>query len=728
MNHPPLQPGKDPHCQYRFGEFLLDLTGGFLHRNGEEVALPPKPFEVLMYLAKHHGRLVSKVELIEAMWQDAAVTDNSLAQCVREVRQALGDRSQQMIRTVARRGYLFAVPVTISAMELPPSTSEHATVSRLDSLPRKDWSRFALMGAAILLLGAISVGLLLYRPRLTAPHELTYTQITNFTDSAVAPALSPDGRMVAFFRSDEPFHTPDPVYVKMLPHGEPLLLSDDSRLKYGLSFSPDGSQIAYTVLERGQPGWNSVTLSPLGGEPRLFMSNASGLTWLDARRFLFSEVSTGVHMGVVTARADRSELRKLYFPQHERSMVHLSYASPDRQWALILEMNPVWQPCRVISLDGSSAGRQVGPPGECRSAAWSPDGRWMYFGVEAGGEHHLWRQRFPRGEPEQITFGPTVEDGIAVLPDGRSLITSIGMQKSAVWIHDRLGARPLTSEGSVAPMRVFPYSSVRFSPDGKSLYYLLKRDSSSAPSELWRTNLRSETGEPALPGVSMLDYDISSDGREVIFSAQRPEEGAEIWWASLDRRAPPRRIPAVEGAWPHFGPDGDVLFQWSDGKANYLVRVRKDGSNREKVFPEPIANIYAVSPDRRWIVLGRLLPDSSSRPLIAVPVEGGAVRTICENPCHAAWAPDGRLLYVEIEPSSLVSPGKTLVIPIPLGDILPKLPAGGVRSLEEGMAIPGTRVEEGASITPGPGGSVSVRVKTTMHRNLFQIPLRGGSW
>jgi hypothetical protein len=51
----------------------------------------------------------------------------------------------------------------------------------------------------------------------------------------------------------------------------------------------------------------------------------------------------------------------------------------------------------------------------------------MYFGVELEGNHHLWRQRFPKGEPEQITSGPTEEEGLALAPDGRSLITSIGM-------------------------------------------------------------------------------------------------------------------------------------------------------------------------------------------------------------------------------------------------------------------------------------------------------------
>ena len=78
----------------------------------EEVPLRPKTFEVLAYLVKHHGRLVTKTALIEMVWPDTAITDNSLAQCLVDIRRALGDDSQQLIRTVKGRGYVFAAPVT----------------------------------------------------------------------------------------------------------------------------------------------------------------------------------------------------------------------------------------------------------------------------------------------------------------------------------------------------------------------------------------------------------------------------------------------------------------------------------------------------------------------------------------------------------------------------------------------------------------------------------------
>src|SRR5262245_37597444 len=105
--------------EYRFGDFTLDLDGGFLRRDGEEVPLRPKPLQVLTYLVEHHGRLVTKSALIEAVWSDTAVTDNSLSRCLLEIRRALADDSQQTIRTVERRGYVFTAPVTSPVLEFP---------------------------------------------------------------------------------------------------------------------------------------------------------------------------------------------------------------------------------------------------------------------------------------------------------------------------------------------------------------------------------------------------------------------------------------------------------------------------------------------------------------------------------------------------------------------------------------------------------------------------------
>ena len=90
----------------RFDRFALDLTRGCLRTGDQEIALRPKPFEVLRHLAENAGRLVSKQELFEAVWPNVAVTDNSLVQCIRELRNKLGDTDHRLIKTVPRRGYL----------------------------------------------------------------------------------------------------------------------------------------------------------------------------------------------------------------------------------------------------------------------------------------------------------------------------------------------------------------------------------------------------------------------------------------------------------------------------------------------------------------------------------------------------------------------------------------------------------------------------------------------
>ena len=99
------------HRAFRFAGYTLDMTRGTL-RNGEHaIELRPKSFEVLRYLVENAGRLISKDEIIQAVWSNVAVSDESLTRCISDVRAALADEHQRVIKTVPRRGYIFDVPV-----------------------------------------------------------------------------------------------------------------------------------------------------------------------------------------------------------------------------------------------------------------------------------------------------------------------------------------------------------------------------------------------------------------------------------------------------------------------------------------------------------------------------------------------------------------------------------------------------------------------------------------
>lgn len=95
----------------RFDRYVLDLERGCLLLKGNEIALRPKTFGVLHHLVENCGRLVSKDELFGAVWPDVTVTDDALVQSVGELRRALGDDGQRLIKTIPRRGYRFEAAV-----------------------------------------------------------------------------------------------------------------------------------------------------------------------------------------------------------------------------------------------------------------------------------------------------------------------------------------------------------------------------------------------------------------------------------------------------------------------------------------------------------------------------------------------------------------------------------------------------------------------------------------
>jgi TolB-like protein len=100
--------------KFTFEGFMLDLEQGSLCNDHGEIELRPKSFQVLRYLVANAGRLVAKEELLQAMWPNVMVSEESLSRCISDVRSALQDVESRIIKTVPRRGYRFTAPVTAS--------------------------------------------------------------------------------------------------------------------------------------------------------------------------------------------------------------------------------------------------------------------------------------------------------------------------------------------------------------------------------------------------------------------------------------------------------------------------------------------------------------------------------------------------------------------------------------------------------------------------------------
>jgi DNA-binding winged helix-turn-helix (wHTH) protein/tetratricopeptide (TPR) repeat protein len=144
-----------PACS--FGDFSLDLERGTLWHGPEEVKLRPKVYEALRYLVENPNRLVPKDELMKALWPDSFVTDDSLVQCFVELRRALGDQAQALLKTVPRRGYIFTADVADGGRPAGPDAPA-ATAPAL--LPRRGvytWTLLAVVALAAIAYSALAL-------------------------------------------------------------------------------------------------------------------------------------------------------------------------------------------------------------------------------------------------------------------------------------------------------------------------------------------------------------------------------------------------------------------------------------------------------------------------------------------------------------------------------------------------------------------------------------------
>jgi len=700
---------------FSFGAVLYEMATGTRPFRGNTSALifhailsqtPAAPLRANPDLPAEIERVIGK-----ALEKDRDIRCQSAAELRADLKRIRRDTGRD-----SDTGRSAAIPVgATAAQEPPPPATRRATRGLV-------WALGALGIVALAGLGYLALARL-RKPAAAGVAE--YVQLTNFSDSATYPALSPDGRVLAFIRNSD-------IYVKSLPDGDPVQLTHDKSATAriwphttGLSFSWDGSRIAYD-------GTKQVWVVPvLGGEPQPFLPNAASLTWVGAQRVMFSEIKSGLHLAVVTAAESRAEERDVYVPPTERGMAHSSRLSPDGKWVLIsseMDSAGVIHECRVLPFDGSSAGRKVGPPGRrCSSAAWSPDGRWMYMTATTGSGSHIWRQRFPDGAPEQITSGPTQEESVVAAPDGRSVVAQIVSRESAIWLHDAGGERQISSQESA----LMPH----FLADGKRLCYLVLDERGFDPltgdrGELWMAETDTGRRQRLMPGIKVRNYDVSPDGKKVVYVSQDAEGKSRLWIASLDRRFPPRQVLPDEANFAYFGADGTLIFQTTEGSQNFVYRVGEDGTGKLRVIAEPITGLLNVSPDKQWLIAGAPVQEEErTRAIFAYPAAGGPRIRLCDSLCGLQWSPDSKLLYLtlrssEMEQSPTIGTSwNTVAIPLKGGALFPPVPAGGFKPGEQLAGAGKSLSVHTFQFTAGNDPAVYGYTVATTHSNIYRIPI-----
>jgi hypothetical protein len=188
---------------------------------------------------------------------------------------------------------------------------------------------------------------------------------------------------------------------------------------------------------------------------------------------------------------------------------------------------------------------------------------------------------FPDGAPEQITWGPTEEEGIAMAPDGRSFIAAVGVVHSA-----RLGARwPRRPPDLARRLRI---------PN----LLLMERGCATSSVQPLRGSCESrnwipDAVDPCCPGSPhpvRLPTTFLRMAWRVVASADQAGK-PHLWLAPLDRSSAPRQIPNADGVEPLFGAGREIFFRKVEGTSGSLYSIREDGTGLRKAADEAIADV-----------------------------------------------------------------------------------------------------------------------------------------
>ena len=541
-------------------------------------------------------------------------------------------------------------------------------------------------------------------------------QITHFATAVRDPALSPDGRMLAYV-VQEPQGIDSQIFVQPAAGGRPKQLTRTPGRKAWPAFSPDGSQIAFTLTGE-EWKWDTWGVPIVGGEaPRLLLPNAHQLQWIRDGRVLFSEFKRGVQVGVVVARASRSEARDLYVPP-SAGMAHVSDLSPDGRLVAIGQMLPL--SCFVMPFVGSGERRAVGTAeAPCAMfVRWSPDGQWLYFASGTAPDFQLFRQPARGGPSEQLTSdrglaGIGVVTWFALTGDGRSVIYPSGDAQETVWLH-RLGENDtqLTFEGDARNPAILA--------DGKQLVYL--SGPRFAPAQMWMRSLDGSSAVEVAPDFRAVSIAPSRDGTFIAFAGPDAHKKVHLWLASLNNSWAPREIDVGdhEVSDVSVAPDSKSIFYVArEGAATQIWRVDADGRNRRPITErEPSLRLSSISPDGRWMSVTR--GARTPREEWIYQADGGGGRMLFTN-WRFRWMPGNRSFL--LTNSGMVS--TAWLVPNATGaDVPSHVPANPTAEI---LARLGGRKVLSADFfvepLPGPDSSSVVYSKVENRSNLFQLAL-----
>jgi DNA-binding winged helix-turn-helix (wHTH) protein len=595
------------------GAFRVDLATRTLWHRGQGIPLPSRAFDALVYLVEHRHRLVGKNELIEAIWRDVVVTDDSLVHAISVLRRALADEPNQphYVQTVARRGYRFVAPVRVVLEDEPPAVT--APVAKAPPVadarapdvapaappaqarpPRRNRRIVAGAIAAALALASAAGWYLASQPRAGngAPTQGLTREIRLFQPPPEGATivsggvLSYDGSSLAFVARNDASGTTE-LWVRAL-HSADLETLKGTEGASKPFWSPDSRRLGFFANGK------LMTVDTVSRETRMVADGGiavAGGTWAADDTILFADWTKGIF----SVKASGGEPTEVVALDRAAQDIVLSWPQflPDGRHFLY----------HVVSLDKTRTGAYVGDLDTRRSirlihtdspAVFAPPRHILHIEREL-----LIAEEFDARSLEltgratvlaRDVSPPSLANENVVSAAGDLLAYRSGVQQQLTWL-DRTGE----VVGTVSmPAVMF---NPRVSPDGSRL---LATSSVATNPGLWLASLsRAEFERVETDAIGPL---WSPDGNRIAYTARggydlliRPAAGG------------PAKALISGGAIKilnDWSPSGDhiVYTQATDGSKMDLWGVQLADGSAFPILATPFNEMQArISPDAKWI-------------------------------------------------------------------------------------------------------------------------------
>lgn len=621
--------------QFEFEEFTVNLKRRCLYRGDERIRLTPTPFKVLEFLLANSGSVVSKGQLLHAVWGGER-DENTVEQAIRQIRRALGDEKEQprFIQTIPGEGYRFIAELR----DLPPANVDVSAGTEGAQVAQKRYPEVAgkITSISVAVVGCLLVAAFALRqtsPGLTAVNPI---RITRSQTRILSPLLS-DGTHIYY-----PQYENGEYSIAEVPaHG-----GERSEVATSLTNPElcDMSSVTQAMLLRNlvqSRDTDGPLYVQLKNEPAQKVGNAMAYdaAWYpDAKSILYSADGT-VYATDITGQTRR---RLFDVPGH----AYWFRWSPDGRTIrfTIIDRNSERTSLWEANADGGAPHRLFADlPYHVCCGSWTPDGKFFLFQVRVGDTFQIWARQehgsfhLPvNDKPFPLILGAMSYRGPLASRDGKKLFVRAEAPKGELVRYDPEIRRFISILPAISPR------TLAYSRDSQWIAYTSLTDNN-----LWRCRA---DGTQCLQLTQQFKDTVmprwSPDGQKIAFMGISYQGKWGIYDVAANGGAihPLSHNDQAKG-YPDWSTDGERMVYSdvppvSQARGIYVLDLR---TQKSATLPGSTSFFSPRwSPDGRYLVAVH----SGDQYLYLFDFGSGKWRPLAKVPaCYPNWSHDGKYVY-----------------------------------------------------------------------------------